>query len=92
MREFVYGDAVSRRIKTTEGSGVVVSFVKPNGPAAIAGVSPEDWIKEVDGLAIRSFPEALAKFSAIEADPTRAEFVLLVSRGSDTSILRIKLK
>ena len=92
VREFVYGDAVARRIKTSEGSGVVVSFIKPNGPTAIAGVGPEDWVKEIDGVAIRSFPDALVKFSAIEADPTRTEFVLLVSRGSDTSILRIKLK
>jgi serine protease Do len=92
VREFVYGDAVARRIKSSEGSGVVVSYIKPNGPAAIAGVGPEDWIKEIDGVAIRSFTEAVIKLSAIEADPTRGEFVLLVSHGSDTSILRIKLK
>lgn len=92
VREFVYGDAVARRIKTSEGSGVVVSFVKPNGPTAIAGVGPEDWIKEIDGVPIKAFPEAVMKLSSIEADPSRNEFVLLVSHGSDTSILRIKLK
>ena len=61
IREFVYGDAVARRIKTTEGAGVVVSYLKPNGPAAIASVGLEDWIKEIDGLAMKSFPEAVAK-------------------------------
>lgn len=92
VREFVYGDAVARRIKTAEDAGVVVSYLKPNGPAAIAGVGLEDWIKEIDGVAIKSFPEAVAKLSDIEADSSRGEFVLLVSHGSDTSILRMKLK
>ena len=92
MREFVYGDAVARRIKTSETSGVVVHYVKPNGPAAIAGLENEDWIKEIDGVPAKSFAEAIVKLAAIEADSQRTEFVLLVSHGSDTAILRIKLK
>src|SRR5690606_18881721 len=43
IREFVYDDAVARQVKTSEGSGVVAHFVKPNGPAATAGLRTDDW-------------------------------------------------
>ena len=68
-REFVYGDAVERRVKIGEAAGVVVHYVKPNTPAAIAGLQPDDWIKEIDGVATRTFSEAVARLTAIEGDP-----------------------
>jgi len=91
-REFVYGDAVARRLKLAQSSGVIIAYVKPNSPAAIAGLQPEDWIKEIDGTSVRGFAEAVAKFTAIAADSTRTEFVLQAGRGSDTAILRVKLR
>jgi serine protease Do len=91
-REFVYGDAIERRIKVGESAGVVVHYVKPNTPASIAGLEPDDWIKEIDGVAIKSFDDAVSQLSAIEGDSLRSEFVLLVSRGGDTTVLRVKLK
>jgi len=91
-REFVYGDAIERRIKVGQSAGVVVHYVKPNTPAAIAGLEPDDWIKEIDGVAIGTFADAVAELSSIEADQLRTEFVLLVSRGGDTAVLRVKLK
>jgi serine protease Do len=91
-REFVYGDAIERRVKAAEPSGVVTHFVKPSSPAAIAGLRQEDWIKEIDGAEAKDFAEISAKLAEIEADLSRAEFVLLVSRGGETAVLRIKLK
>jgi serine protease Do len=91
-REFVYGDAIERRVKAAEPSGVVAHFVKPSSPAAIAGLRQEDWIKEIDGAEAKDFAEISAKLAEIEADLSRAEFVLLVSRGGETAVLRIKLK
>jgi serine protease Do len=91
-REFVYGDAVERRIKVGQSAGVVVHYVKPNTPASIAGLQPDDWIKEIDGFPARTFADAANQLAAIEADPMRAEVVLLVSRGNDTAVLRVKLK
>jgi serine protease Do len=91
-REFVYGDAVARRIPVADAGGVVVHYIKPNSPAAIAGLQIDDWIKEIDGVQVRSFAEATVRLAAIESDPARSEFVLLVARGGDTSILRVKLR
>lgn len=91
-REFVYGDAIERRVKAAEPSGVVAHFVKPSSPAAIAGLRQEDWIKEIDGAEATSFTVVAAKLAEIETDQARAEFVLLVSRSGETAVLRIKLK
>ncbi len=92
IREFVYGDAVVRRVKTAEVGGVVVQYVKPNSPAASAGLREEDWIKEIDGVEVKTFAAAKERLDSIERDSARAEFVVLVSRGSETAVLRIKLK
>jgi serine protease Do len=91
-REFVYGDAVSRRVKVGDAAGVIVHYVRPNGPTALAGLETEDWIQEVDGVPLKDYADSLAKLSAIEGDAQRREFVLLVSRGGETAILRVKLK
>jgi len=91
-REFVYGDAVARHAKTSPLDGVVAHLVKPNSPADIAGLRPDDWIKEIDGTEIPDFATAVEKLTAIEKDPMRSETVFLVSRGGDTAVLRIKLR
>ncbi|HYD85444.1 MAG TPA: PDZ domain-containing protein, partial [Opitutus sp.] len=71
--------------------GVVAHFVKPNSPAAVAGLFTDDWIKEIDGVEVKTFASAVAQLAAIEADETRTEMVLLVSRGGETAVLRLKL-
>jgi serine protease Do len=91
-REFVYGDAIERRVKPTEAGGIVIHYVKPSSPASIAGVRTEDWVKEIDGTEVKTFGEATAKLAAIEKDESRPEFVMLVSRGGETAVLRVKLK
>ena len=91
-REFVYADAVALRVKTSSLAGVMAHFVKPNGPAAIAGLRTDDWIKEIDGTEVGNFAAAAQKLGAIEADAQRAEFVLLVGRGNETAVLRVKFR
>jgi serine protease Do len=91
-REFVYGDAIARHSPTSELKGIVAHLVKPNSPADIAGLRPDDWIKEIDGAEIRDFASAVSRLSEIDKDLMRTETVFLVSRGSDTAVLRIKLR
>jgi serine protease Do len=91
-REFVYGDAVERHARTAGTTGAIAHFVKASSPAAIAGLRQEDWIKEIDGVEIKTFADITARLSEIERDQSRGEFVLLVSRGGETAVLRVKLK
>ena len=91
-REFVHDDAVERRVKAAGAAGAVAHYVKPSSPAAIAGLRFDDWIKEIDGVEPASFAAAAAKLEEIERDTARPEFVLLVSRGGETAVLRVKLR
>ncbi|PTX94529.1 PDZ domain-containing protein [Opitutus sp. ER46] len=91
-REFVYGDAVVRRVKASEQTGVIVHYVKSSSAAATAGLREDDWIREIDGAEVKDFAAAVQKLGEIERDLTRPEFVLLVSRGNETAVLRVKLK
>lgn len=92
IREFVYGDAVVRRVKSADRTGVVAEYVKPNSPADMAGLREEDWIREIDGTEVKTFADALVRLAAAEHDEDRSEIVLLVSRGSETAVLRVKMK
>lgn len=91
-REFIFSDAVVRRVKRAECSGVIAHFVKPSSPANVAGLQTDDWIKEIDGVEVKTFEQATERLGAIEGDLTRSEFVMLVSRNGETSVLRVKLR
>lgn len=90
-REFVYEDAVARHVSPKELAGVIAHFIKPNGPAATAGLQTDDWIKEIDATEVKTFAAAASLLEKIEADPKRSEAVLLVARGGETAVLRLKL-
>lgn len=91
VREFLNADSILQRTKPTEAQGVVVHFVKPGSQVATVGLRPDDWIREIDGDEIKSYAQAVAKLKSIEAEKNRAEFILLVSRAGETSVLRVKL-
>ena len=91
IREFLPLDAVANRARPGADTGVVVHFLKPNSPAAVAGLRPDDWIREIDGAPVKDFAEAAARLAAIDAEKGRGEFVLLASRGGETQVLRVKL-
>jgi serine protease Do len=52
------------RVYGFANGGVIVGLVVPNGPAAKAGVLPQDIIVSVDGVAIRDGSELIAIVSA----------------------------
>jgi serine protease Do len=91
-REFVYGDGIERRVRPSDASGVIAHYVKPSSPVSIAGLRQEDWIREIDGVEVKTFAAAVARLAEIENDTARPEIVLLVSRGGDTAVLRVKLR
>ncbi len=90
-REFLYNDGILHRANPGTTEGVMVHFVKPGTAVATAGLRPDDWVREIDGTPVKTYASALEKLAAIEADKARAEFVLLVSRGGETQVLRVKL-
>ncbi len=90
-REQVVADRILHRAGPGEEGGVIVNFVKPNSPVAAAGLRPDDWVREIDGVTVADFTAAAQLLAAIEADRTRAEFVLLTRRGGETQVLRVKL-
>ncbi len=90
VREIVYTDAVARRADPTKLTGVVAHFVKPSSPVGTAGLQQDDWIKEIDGTVVTKFSEAVSLINAVEKSK-RPEVVMLISRGGETSVLRIKL-
>ena len=83
---------MARRVKAADGTGVIAHFVKSNSPAFIAGLRTDDWIKEIDGVEVKTFAAATEQLAKTESDLLRAEFVLLVSRGGETAVLRVKLR
>ena len=91
VREFLKYDGLLNRSSAADEGGVVVHFLKPSSPVATAGVQLNDWIREIDGVPVKDYAEAIEKLAAIEADTTRREFVLLASRSGETQVLRIKL-
>jgi serine protease Do len=92
LREFVTFDRMNRNLSERESKGVIVNFVKSNSQASTAGLKSGDLIKEIDGIVINTYEEAVSLMAAIASDNTRTEFVLLVSRKSETSIVRIRLR
>ncbi|HEY9155506.1 MAG TPA: PDZ domain-containing protein, partial [Opitutaceae bacterium] len=92
VREFVMADAIANRIKLSESEGAVVHFVKGNSPVSAAGLRAEDWIREIDGVEIKTYADAIQKLDTIEKDQNRAEFVILASRSGETSVLRVRLR
>ena len=91
-REFLLRDAVGRRLSLSKSSGVIASFVKPNSPVNTAGLQRGDWIKEIDGTMVENYENAVTLFRDIEADEGRTEFVLLIDRNNETSVLRVKIR
>ena len=91
-REFLLRDAVGRRLSLSKSSGVIASFVKPNSPVNTAGLQQGDWIMEIDGTMVEDYENAVTLFRDIEADGGRTEFVLLIDRNNETSVLRVKMR
>ncbi|TVR49580.1 MAG: PDZ domain-containing protein [Puniceicoccaceae bacterium] len=92
LREFVVYDGISRRLPRSEFGGVIANFVKPNSPASGSGLQAGDLIREIDGVPVDDYEQAIRKLDTLDRESGRSEIVLLVARGADTSVLRIQLR
>jgi len=92
LRESVLYDLISRRMEGSAERGVVANFVKPNTPAATAGLRANDLIMAIDNQPTVDYARAIEHMSAIEDDALRSEFVLLISRGAETQVIRVRLR
>ncbi len=90
LREYILGDALQRREDHRELKGVVVNFIRPNSPAAAGNVQPSDWVQEIGGESVGEFEEAIQRFEELANDDSVEEIVLLVQRGTETAVLRIR--
>lgn len=70
-------------------SGVVVTAVKPESPAAGAGVKPKDVISKVNGKVIRNMDELSDALNAMKADDT---VELGIWRGGKFMLVKAKLE
>jgi len=91
VREFTVDDAVKHRLFQSDLKGAVVSFLRQNAPASTAEMRLGDWIKEVDGSPVNSYAQAVEKLAAIDKDLQKKEAVVMVSRGTETKVFRLKL-
>lgn len=90
IREFVYSDASDRRSDPTQLSGVVAHFVNSSSAVGTAGLQFDDWIQQIDGTPVTSFEQAAELLERVQASG-RPEIVLLVKRGGETAVLRVRL-
>lgn len=91
VREFLVFDGIARRTAPEEEQGLIVQFVRPNGPAQSAGLETGDWIKEVDGVEVTTYSEAVELVAEAE-ESDRREAVFLISRNNETSVVRVRLR
>ena len=90
LREFVIFDRISRRMVDSPETGVIANFVRPNSPANTAGLRAGDLIQEIDGVPTVSYEQAVEQMAGVEADTEQTEFVLLVNRNGETSVIRVR--
>lgn len=91
-REPVYADAVERRQRPGSWPAWWPISSRRAAPPRPPASGRMTGVREIDGAEVKEFAEATTRLAAIEGDAERAEFVLLVARGNETAVLRVKLK
>jgi serine protease Do len=77
---------MARRNGLEVDSGVVVTDVAPDGPAAEGGIQPGDVIREVNGSGVQT----VAEFEHAIDRHSKGTLLLLIQRGSATSFHALK--
>ena len=80
---------IARRLDLKDSDGVIVTSVKPNGPAALAGMKSGDIIKEINRKEVKNLKE----YKETMKGAAKADSVLLrIMRGANSFYVAIKMK
>lgn len=80
---------IAKRMDLKDAEGVIVSQVKPDSPAGLAGIKSGDIIKEVNRREIKNIKEYKEAMKAISKDDT---VLFRIVRGGNTFYVAIKMK
>ncbi|MBI5327966.1 MAG: DegQ family serine endoprotease [Deltaproteobacteria bacterium] len=80
---------IARRLNIKDAEGVVATQVRPDGPAAIAGIKSGDIIKEVNRKDIKNLKEYKEATKAVGKDDT---VLFRIIRGGNSFYVAIKMK
>lgn len=92
LREFLLFDGMDLRVGPDPDRGAIVQFIRPNGPADTAGLVVGDWVTEIDGAKLTGYEHAMGLVTEAETVTSRREIVLMVNRGGETSVIRVRLR
>jgi serine protease Do len=91
VRPPLIDDAIRQRTLKQVDAGLIASYLSPNKPASSAGLRVNDWIKQIDGTTVTDYAHGIELLEAISGDTSRNELILMVERGTETQVLRVKL-
>lgn len=90
LRDFAYVDGAARRVPVAEHQGVIVNFIKPGGPAALAGLQADDWIRQIGTMQIRGLDDAVNALNFIEEGAGPQNCSVVVDRDGQPTQLTIR--
>lgn len=90
LRDFAYVDGAARRVGVADHEGVIVNFTKPGGPAALAGLQVDDWIRRIGAVEIRGLDDAMNALDFIEEGSGSQSCLIVVDRAGQSVQLTLK--
>jgi len=90
LRDFAYVDGAARHVPMANHQGVIVNFIKPGSPAALAGLQADDWIRRIGATEVRGLDDAMNALDFIEEGAGPQSCLVVVDRGGQQVQLTIK--
>lgn len=88
-RDVVFEDTYARKIPS-DTQGGVITFVRPQSPAAAAGLAPNDFVQRLNQTPISSVDQFKKDYESFRKQKPADAVVLEVLRQGNTQIIRIE--